>query len=272
MAKLCISIWLLFVLLCLVVLSNKLEFGYDLGIFLPPPQTDSQKVVVERLGEVPGSRFLLIGITGINEKQLEEAHKALSDSGVFGKVLSHSSRPDFSVMPHIVWRNRYLLWPDRIDAETIRSALRQRAFEMALFSGGEFNTLLTADPEFRSIGIIQSLVPALSTSGSWVSDDGAVILIAETRTPAFELEGQKLAVETIKRILGDRNRFPSSRIEISGVGAFGVELQNVTQSEAKKWSLLASVALAFVVLVAYRRFGLLFVVSIPLLTGVISGL
>ena len=73
MAKLCISVWLLFVLLCLVVLSNKLEFGYDLGIFLPPPQTDSQKIVVERLGEVPGSRFLLIGITGFNENQLEEA-------------------------------------------------------------------------------------------------------------------------------------------------------------------------------------------------------
>ena len=272
MAKLRVIVWLLFVLLCLVVLSNKLEFGYDLGTFLPPPQTDSQKVVVERLGEMPGSRFLLIGITGFSEKQLEEARKALSDSGVFLQVLSHSSRPDFSVMPNIVWRYRYLLWPDPVDAETIRSALRQRASEMALFSGSEFNALLTADPEFRSIEIIQGLVPALSTSGSWVSNDGAVILIAETRTPAFELQGQKLAVETIETILGDRKRFPSSRIEISGVGAFGVELQNVTQSEAKKRSLLASAALAFVLLVAYRRFVLLFVASIPLLTGVISGL
>ena len=40
----------------------RFELSYDLGLFLPAPQNADQRVLVERLGQAPGSRYLLLAV------------------------------------------------------------------------------------------------------------------------------------------------------------------------------------------------------------------
>ena len=267
-----ITLWLLFLSACVTILVFNLRFSYDLGIFLPAPRTASQKVLIERLGEGPGSRFLLVGLTGASGDQTETAQQALEESGAFRRVLSSASTPELSAIPDVLWRYRYLLSDGSLDRKALSDSLQQRASDLALFAGEEFNTLLTADPGFTSIKIMEALTPTESVADSWVTDQGTALLIVETQTPAFDLSGQKMAVEAIQNILVDVVKFDPENIEISGVGAFGVELQQVIQSEATKRSVVASVGLALVLILAYRRWMPLVLAGVPLLTAMIAGL
>jgi len=270
--RLRIALWFLFISICALSLFFNLRFSYDLGVFLPAPQTDAQKALIERLGEGPGSRFLLIGLHGAHEDQVESAMEALQSSELFLRVLSSTSAPELSDIPDIIWRYRYLLSDIQLNQESINTALKQRATDLALFSGEEFNTLVRADPGFAAIGIMESLAATLPSYSDWITDDGTALLIVETRTPAFNLSGQKEAVDTIHRTLSESLGFGPDKIEISGVGAFGVELQHTIQSEATKRSILASIGLALVLFLAYRRFAPLILAAVPLLTGLLSGL
>ncbi|MDH3465207.1 MAG: MMPL family transporter [Gammaproteobacteria bacterium] len=256
----------------MTILVFNLRFSYDLGIFLPAPRTESQKVLIERLGEGPGSRFLLVGLTGAGSDQTETAQQALEESGAFMRVLSSTSTPELSDIPNILWRYRYLLSDESLDKKSLHESLQQRASDLALFAGEEFNSLLGADPGFTSIEIMEALNPTKPVADSWVTDQGTALLIVETRTPAFDLSGQKTAVEAIQNILVNVQNFDPEKIEITGVGAFGVELQDVIQSEATKRSVLASVGLALVLILAYRRWRPLLLAGIPLLTAMIAGL
>jgi len=267
-----IALWFLFISICAASLYFNLRFSYDLGVFLPAPQTDEQKVLIERLGEGPGSRFLLLGLHNANENHVELAIEALQSSSVFSRVLSSTSAPELSDIPDIIWRYRYLLSDTPLNAATINTALKQRATDLALFSGDEFNTLLRADPGFSAIDVMQGLAATLPSEEDWVTDDGTTLLIVETRTPAFDLAGQKSAVSAIRKILSESVGFDAEKIEISGVGAFGVELQHTIQSEATKRSIFASIGLALVLFFAYRRLTPLILAAIPLLTGLLGGL
>ena len=267
-----IALWLLFLLICASSFFFNLRFSYDLGVFLPAPQTDSQRVLIERLGEGPGSRFLLIGLHDANEDQVELAMQTLQSSGVFLRILSNTSAPELSDIPDVIWRYRYLLTDTSLTSETLNTALKRRAADLALFSGEEFNTMIKADPGFTAIDIMQGLAATLPNEEEWITDDGTALLIVETRTPAFDLSGQKHAVEVIRKTLLQSIGLTEDKIEISGVGAFGVELQHTIQSEATRRSVLASIGLALVLFLAYRRFAPLVLAAVPLLTGLIGGL
>ncbi len=271
-ARMRVALWLLFISLCVIILFFNLRFSYDLGVFLPEPQTDAQKVLIERLGQGPGSRFLLLGLKGANPDKVQKAREALQASNVFTRVISEESIPDLADIPEVVWRYRYLLSDTPINAATLGKALKQRAADLALFSGEEFNTLTRADPGFVSLEIIQGLAATIPSTDKWVTDDGVALLVVETSTPAFDLSGQKTAVEASRKTLTSVAGFQPEEIEISGVGAFGVELQETIQSEASKRSVLASAGLALVLLLSYRRWSLLLLAAVPLLTGALAGL
>jgi predicted exporter len=61
-------------------------------------------------------------------------------------------------------------------------------------------------------------------------------------------------------------------LELTGVGAFGVELQQTIRAEAKKRSILATSALLLVLLVVYRNLRYLLLATLPIGMGFLVGL
>ena len=264
--------WAAFVLICGVILLTGLRFSYDLGLFLPDPQTTGQQVLVDRLGDSPGARLLLIGLPNADDDQVDAAHSALADSNAFARVLSGAPSPELSDMPELIWRYRFLLQDTPINETTLRAALRDREADLAFFSGGDYTTMLREDPALTAIDTLQSLAVGAGDQDRWVAADGTAVLMVEARAASFDIGGQALAVQAIRAALAGDDETRSLRPQLSGPGAFAVELRDVIHSEARNRSILASIALALVLLVAYRRLSFLIIAALPLASGALAGL
>ncbi|MFK8014594.1 MAG: MMPL family transporter [Gammaproteobacteria bacterium] len=264
--------WGAFVLVCGAILLTGLRFSYDLGLFLPAPQTTAQQVLVDRLGDSPGARLLLIGLPDADDEQVDAARFALEDSGAFSRVLAGAPSPELSDMPEVIWRYRLLLDDAPITEDSLRRALGDRAADLALFAGADFNTLLREDPGLNAINTLQSLAAGAGNQERWETDDGTAVLMVETTAASFDIGGQALAVQRIRDELNADSSTRSLTPQLSGPGAFAVELRDVIHAEARNRSILASVALALVLLIAYRRPSYLIVAALPLASGALAGL
>ena len=66
------SIWLAFVLACIVVVANT-RFTADMSAFLPASPTAAQQLLVDQLRHGPVARLLLLAIEGTPETAGERA-------------------------------------------------------------------------------------------------------------------------------------------------------------------------------------------------------
>ena len=267
-----LAVWIGFVLMCIAILATGLRFSYDLGLFLPAPQTTAQQVLVDRLGDSPGARLLLIGLPGATDDQVEAAQTVLQDSAAFERVLAGAPAPELSDMPELIWQYRFLLQDAPINEQTLRAALDDRAADLAFFAGADFNTLLREDPAFSSINVLLSLAAGAGDDDRWVTAEGTPVLMVETRAASFDIGGQAESVQKIQDLLAANDQTRSLQPVLSGPGAFAVELRDVIHAEARNRSILASVALALVLLLAYRRLSFLIIAALPLATGALAGL
>lgn len=255
-------------LACVALLSTTLRFSYDLGLFLPEPTTAAQRVLVERLGAAPGARLILVALSGADDDAVDEAINALADTGLFTRVLAGPPSPGVDDIPDVVWSNRYLLRDAPLDAQMLAAALADRTADLALFAGGDFNRLLRGDPTMASLAALERLATNTGDADRWRTDDGTPVLLIETAAPAFDLAAQATAVDELRRTLDEAglDAVPS------GPGVFGVELRDTIHAEARNRSMLASLGLAIVLFVAYRRWPVLVLAALPLASGALAGL
>src|SRR5690348_293106 len=78
--------WLALLLLGGWWLSQRLVLSGDLRKFMPEARTPAQKLLLDELGEGPGSRLLLVAISGAKPETLATQSQALRAS------LSHDQR------------------------------------------------------------------------------------------------------------------------------------------------------------------------------------
>jgi len=270
-----VGAWIAVALISSWVIWSQLVLTVDLAFFLPGPSTEQEQVLMDRLGQGPGSQLLFITIHGSGETELRSRSSrlktALADSGLFSSVLNGQEEITRQSMPAVIWRNRYLL--DEVDwsVDGLHESLQERLADLAILSGAEMSELIAADPSYTSISIMERLGGSeLSRELAWISAaDGAAHLIAESKAPAFAVDAQSTVVEFIRnaaRESGDEN------IDIHGVGAYSVSLKTIIRSEARYRSMLATTAIILVLLAAYKRWSLVFLAIVPLLLGGLVGL
>jgi predicted exporter len=270
-----VGIWIVVALISAWVIWSRLVLTVDLAFFLPGPSTEQEQVLMDRLGQGPGSQLLFITIHGSGETELRSRSgrlkTALVDSGLFSSVLNGQEEITKQSIPTVIWRNRYFL--DEVDwsVDGLHASLQERLADLAVLSGAEMSELISADPPFTSISIMEQLGGSeLSRELAWISAaDGAAYLIAESKAPAFDVDAQSAVVAFIRNAARDSG---DEQIDIHGVGAYSVELKTVIRSEARYRSMLATIAIILVLLAAYRRWSLVFLAALPLLLGGLVGL
>jgi predicted exporter len=270
-----VGIWIAVALISAWIIWSRLVLTVDLAFFLPGPSTEQEQVLMDRLGQGPGSQLLFITIHGSGKAELHSRSSrlkvTLADSGLFSSVLNGQEEITRQSIPAVIWRHRYLL--DDVDwsVDGLHVSLQERLADLAVLSGAEMSELIAADPYLTSISIMERLAASdLSRELAWISaTDGAAYLITESKAPAFDVDAQSVVVEFIRNAARQSG---GDQVDIHGVGAYSVALKTVIRGEARYRSMLATIAIILVLLAAYRRWSLVFLAAVPLMLGGLVGL
>jgi predicted exporter len=267
--------WGAIVAVSLLIIMLRLNVTVDLAYFLPEARSDAERVLVDRLGQGPGSQLIFISVPvagDVDPLDVSERIKAtLEGTELFSKVINGQEQLGVDAIPPVLWRNRYLIADTDMTVGGLRAAFQQRLADMALVSDEDALQLMSADPYLSAVSIVQRLVwPGLMREEAWVDiGRSEIYLIAETIAPAFETETQRKAVESIHAaVFSQVQRSPL----LNGVGIYGLELQETIRNEARFRSLLATAAIALILLLAYRRVRIVLLAGLPLVIGATMGL
>jgi predicted exporter len=260
-------------LLCALIIAWRFEPTVDLAWFLPEPENQAEQVLLERLGQGPGSQLLFVAIQANDTADLlvvsQNAVEQLTASGQFSRVVNGHADLAEASMPAVIHGNRYLLADIALDDATLRAALRARIGDLGAFMHPAMLSLLAEDPTMATLQVLEGISPVAANGLQWLDgENNAAYLVAETHASAFDLAGQTEAIAAIQAV-----QLPGvTAISLHGVGVYGVELQDTIRSEATLRSVLATLVIIFILVIAYRRFSVVLLGLLPLLLGGLAGL
>lgn len=259
-----------------LVALTRLSVTFDLSAFMPRQSSPLQEVLVEQIRNGPASRLLVTGISGSSEDVLYEAgdelKRALADHPAFSSVANGEFALDGADVPVPIDRYFLLMRDLDLSAEGLAAAVGSRLRDLA-FAGGRIVTeLIARDPFLATLDILEGLSPAEVGGGPWMAADGSAVLIAETQAGAIDIAAQREAVEAVRSAFAALPNASNLDLEITGAGAFGVELQEIIRAEATLRSILAIGSLMVVILLAFRSARLIVLSALPLAMGFLGGL
>ena len=268
--------WLAAIAVAVVVLLTRLQLSFDLSAFFPRHTTLAHEVLIEQVRNGPASRLLVIGIGAAEPEDAIAAgrslQQALTDDPAFVAVLNGEFDEQSADVPFPV--SDYYLLMDDLDfgADALQAAVQERLRDLAFGGGTELLGLISRDPYLATIDVLESLSPAELSGEPWSTANGNAVLLAETKAAAIDIDAQARAVDAIRTSFGGLPGSERLTLDVTGVGAFSVELQDTIRAEATLRSVLASAALLLVLFVVFRNLRMLFVSALPLLTGLLAGL
>ena len=272
--------WLILAILSVFVLGTRLQLSFDLSAFFPQQSNLKHDILLEQLRNGPGSRLLVIGIKDAPHDQLAELsewlRQELSANPAFGTVLNGDLSDDVAGVPEPINSYYLLLGNVEYSREALQQALQLRLQDLAFGGGEALLELIARDPFLITLDILERLIPVDMTGDMWFAEDGSAVLMAETRATAIDLVAQAEAVDAVKKAFSSASQslgFASSPdLDVTGVGAFGVELQQTIRAEARKRTILATGALFLVLLIVYRSPRFLLLATVPIGMGFLVGL
>lgn len=268
--------WICVALIALTVLWFRLQISFDLSAFFPQKTSLSHDILLEQMKDGPGSRLLVIGLSGADPESLSNASNGLKDilSGneAFINVLNGEYDMENVQVP-VPLDQYYLLLADYDYSEqALQSAFAARQRDLAFGGGTGLLSLMAKDPFLQTIEILERLTPANDKEGLWFAENGSAVLLAETVAGSIDLNAQAQAIEVVQRAFAELPGAAALQLEMTGVGAFGVELQETIRAEAEKRTMLAIGVLVLVLLLVYRSLRMLLLAALPIGMGFLVGL
>jgi predicted exporter len=269
-------LWVGVAVLAIVILVSRLQLSFDLSAFFPQQTTLAHDVLIEQLRNGPGSRLIVIGINGSDPQQLAEVSdqmkQRLAADPAFVAVLNGEFDEDATQVPEPVSSYYLLLRDIDYSRESLRQALQLRLQDLAFGGGSALLELIARDPFLITLDVLQQLVPVDMDGDLWFSEDGSAVLMAETHAAAIDITAQAAAVGAVRSAFDALPDAEELNLDITGVGAFSVELRETIQTEATKRSIMASAALLLVLLVVFRNLRMILLAALPIGMGFLAAL
>ncbi len=263
--------------------SQHLQMSGDLRKFMPSARTPAQKLLMEELGDGPGSRLLLMSIRGADASVVAAQSRAmrseLQANPVF-TLVSNGSAAGLDAVPERLRPYRYLLSPTldsgHLDAAYLRDELQQRVADLGSPAAGMLEPLLPSDPTLETLKLAESWQPAngpQQIEGVWFDATGKeALLVAETRAAGFDPNGQQSAVGAIHAAFTKASAGTATKLTLTGPGAFAVEIGGRTSREAGIIGTIDTASLILLLIVAYRSWKIPLFGVLPLASAGIAGL
>ncbi|RMH93181.1 hypothetical protein EBB59_06495 [Lysobacter pythonis] len=279
----CALVWFALLLLAGGWLSANLKMSGDLRKFMPTPVTAEQRLLMDELGEGPGSRLILVALSGADDQTLATQSTAMAgalSSDPQFLLVANGGAQSLDAIPGHLRPYRYLLSPtldrQRLDADYLRRELDERIADLGSPAAGLLEPLIPADPTLETLKLAESWQPAggpRRLHEVWFSRDGKrALLVAETRAPGFDPTGQAAAVNAIRAAFEAARGASRSTMEMSGPGPISVVIGGRTAREASWIGTLDGIGLVLLLLIAYRSWRQPLFGILPLASAGIAGL
>ena len=264
------------------LIAQRLQVSTDLRSFMPAPTTPDQRLLMEQVGEGPGSRLLLLAIGGA---QGDAALAALSQ-GLLAQLQGDrryaqvaNGRFDLGALDARLLPYRYLLSPtldsETLDAGFLTDQLQQRLDDLSSPAASLFKDLLPRDPTLEVLKLAERWAPATAPQvreGVWFSRQGEALLLVQTVAPGFDPNAQQLAIAGIEQAF---HRLPGSAhatLQLSGPGYFSVVVNAQTRAQADWIGRISTVGFILLLLLAYRSVSSLLLAALPVASGALAGI
>jgi predicted exporter/predicted hotdog family 3-hydroxylacyl-ACP dehydratase len=277
-----LALWLATLAMLGWIVERRLTLGTDLRLFLPSPTTPEQRLLLEEIGEGPAARVLAIALAGTSPERLADSSRALVASLQQSERFRFVTNGELSLdgLPESLSPYRYLLSStldaQPLDAERLRKEVEARARDLSSPAGAFLEEWVARDPTLELLKTLEAWQPTQEPRREfdvWFDRRGErALLLAETQAPAFDPEQQRLAIDEIRRALATIDSERELRITISGSGQFSVLMEERTRSDAQRLGALATLGMAVLVLIAYRRPSAIVLSALPLATAALAGL
>ena len=276
-------LWLALLLLAGWLVSQQLQMSGDLRKFMPSPRTPEQKLLIEELGEGPGSRLLLIGLSGAEPEALAQQSQAmraqLAKDARFSLV-ANGGAASLAAIPERLRPYRYVLSDtvdtQAFDADLLRDALAERVQDLGSPAAGLIEPLLPSDPTLETLKLAERWQPANAPQRLhevWFDRAGnEALLVAQTVAAGFDPTGQTDAVAAVRDAFERSKPSAAARLTLTGPGAFSVDIGGRTQREASLIGSVDTIGLVLLLWIAYRSWKHPLLGVLPLASAGLAGL
>ncbi|NLC60954.1 MAG: MMPL family transporter, partial [Gammaproteobacteria bacterium] len=277
-------LWLALLVLAGLLVARHLQLSGDLRAFMPEPDTAEQRLLIDELGDGPGSRLLLLAISGAEQDALAGQSRALRDALVGDARIDlvangGEAEAGLEAIPEHLRPYRYLLSPAMdertFDEGTLRDALADRLQDLGSPAGHLIEPLLPADPTLEVVALAEAWEPAGAPQridGVWFDRDGSdALLLVRTRDAGFDPSAQAGVVAAIQEAFDEISAGSGSTLVMTGPGVFSVEIGGRTAREAARIGVIGTVGLVLLYGLAYRSGRLLLAGVLPLASAGLAG-
>ena len=280
-----IGIWLAALAVC-VALIARTSLSTDMSAFLPRSPSAAQQVLVDQVRNGAVSRLILLAVEGAPADKLAALSKSMAgqlrEEAEFPSV-NNGEEIAFTAERQAIWRNRYLLspgvMPERFTEQGLRQALENDLQLLGSGMGALVKQTLANDPTGEILGLVDRLTGAAqphARDGVWFShDERRAILVAQTRVAGFDIDGQQRALTLIEAAFEAAKRnvpgAEAARLLMTGPAVFAVRTRATMERDATRFSVLATVMVAGLLLFAYRSPRLLVLGLLPVMSGALVG-
>ena len=280
-ASAAIAAWLVLLAACGLWISQRLALTTDMSAFLPPAATQAQEILIGQLRSGVASKLLLIALEGAPQGDLAQASAALADKlsgGELFETVANGERSRGAKGLEQLFALRYLLSPgvtaERFSAEGLRAALQESLALLASPLSAEFRHWLAPDPtgEMRRLaGLLVKADGPVTQDGVWFSRDGKrALLLVETRAPGFDLDAQVRALAALRGAFAEVAP-RGAQLQIAGPGLAAVTSRATVERDASRSSLIATIGILAILLLAYRSPWPVLFSALPAASGMLAG-
>lgn len=277
-------LWLALLVVAGLLVARHLQLSGDLRAFMPEPDTPGQRLLIDELGDGPGSRLLLLAISGADQDVLAGQSRALrdalaADASIDLVANGGEAEAGLEAIPEHLRPYRYLLSPAMdgrtFDEVTLRDALADRLQDLGSPAGHLIEPLLPADPTLEVVALAEAWEPAGAPQridGVWFDRDGSdALLLVRTRDAGFDPSAQAGVVAAIQGAFDEISAGSGSTLVMTGPGVFSVEIGGRTAREAARIGVIGTVGLVLLYWLAYRSGRLLLAGVLPLASAGLAG-
>jgi predicted exporter len=261
-------------------------FSTDMSAFLPRSPNPAQQVLVDQLREGVVSRLILLAIEDADADTLASLSKALAHElrGAEGiGIVNNGESVGLDRDRDVLWRNRYLLspavTPGHFAPAALHAALEADVGLLNSDMGMLAKRAIPSDPTgemARLLDVFTSETHPENRDGVWMSSgDGRALLMVQTASAGFDLNGQEQALGRIETAFDTaRQNMPGAtraRLIESGPPVFAVHTRMRMKHDVERLSAIATALVATILLIAYRSAPVLVLALLPVLSGIIGG-
>lgn len=273
-------VWVVVLVGLALFVQRSLRISTDLRSFMPPAQTADQKLLMEQIGEGPGSRLLLLAISGAAPERLAELSRALvaqlRTDAHFSQVANGAF--DTGVLDDELLPYRFLLTDtfdeQALDAEVLADELAMRVEDMGSPAATLLKPLLPRDPTLEIMKLAERWSPPkppLMREGVWFSPDDEALLLVQTRAAGFDPAAQGEAIAVIEAAFAALPEASGAALALSGPGYFTVLVNASTRAESEWLGRLSTIGFILLMLIAYRSIAVLGLAALPIASAALAG-